>query len=442
MTMTSNKPVERDASVGLPGGTFRLRESLLCRAVVLSSLWLSLSCLLVFFAPSIRASDPLVEVFNERSPLPSEQSTAIQSPSLPPLLISFGVHGGYDDNSRTSSDSSGSFFSDQQLALTYGRQRGPLDLRLFSGVGVVERFGQQTDINAFVDLSTTYQASRRLTLAASINAAYRSEPDFSSDVGPDTRAGNYFKMTDSISAAYQWRRRFSTVDSYVFRIVRYEDSSTAFFTDREEHTFGQEFRFVLNRSTVLVADYRFLAVDYVSYPLDSLTSFGLVGVEHSFNPKLQGQLRAGGSFRSYEEGEDRVDPNFEGSLNYAFGRDGSLTWTTRYSVEEPAVREALTRTTFRTGVQLRYPITARISSAVGANYHHDENEAGLPVAAIVGVPQTSFTSNAFDLILSLRYQINRHADIDLGYERSQVYSTNGLEDYSRNRYSLGVNVTF
>ena len=292
MTITSGELVKRGTSGSRRVGRFYLRESLLCRAAGLSSLCLSLACLLEIAAPSIRAADPSGEVSSEQSPSSAEGTTAKKKSSLFPLLISFGVHGGYDDNSRTSSNGSGTFFSDQQLALTYERLRGPLDLRLFSSVGVVERFGLKTDINASLDLSTTYQASRRLTLANSINAAYRAEPDFSSNIGPNTRAGNYFIMTDSFSAAYQWQRRFSTVNSYSFRLVRFENSFVASFTDRAEHTFGEEGRFDLNRNTVLVADYRFLVVDYVSAPLDSLTHFALAGVEHSFNSKLKGKFWA------------------------------------------------------------------------------------------------------------------------------------------------------
>jgi hypothetical protein len=106
-----------------------------------------------------------------------------------------------------------------------------------------------------LDLSLSYAASPRLTLGASINAVYTSEPNFASNVGPTQRAGNYFATADGLSAAYQWSRRFSTVSTYSFRLVRYQDSSTAAFSDRQENTLGEEFRFDLLRDTVLVADY-------------------------------------------------------------------------------------------------------------------------------------------------------------------------------------------
>src|SRR5262249_13763011 len=156
---------------------------------------------------------------------------------------------------------------------------------------------------------------------------YRAEPDFSTDVGPSQRMGNYFRSTDQIAATYQWVDRVATVSSYSFRIIRYEDSFTASFSDREEHTFGQEFRFELNSQTTLLGDYRFMLVNYDSFPRDSDTHFLLAGVDETFNPRLKAELRAGASFRSFEqEGEDSIDPTVEGSLDYDLARYSTLSW--------------------------------------------------------------------------------------------------------------------
>ena len=60
-----------------------------------------------------------------------------------------------------------------------------------------------------------------------------------------------------------------------------------------------------------------------------------------------------------------VDPEVEGSLDYALGRHSSIGWTARYGVEQPTEQNSAGQVTFRTGVQFRYAFTARISSAVG-----------------------------------------------------------------------------
>jgi hypothetical protein len=107
-------------------------------------------------------------------------------------------------------------------------------------------------------------------------------------------------------------------------------------------------------------------------------------------------------------------------------------------VEEPSVQQSLSRTTLRTGLQLRYLFTARISSALGFFYHHDEDTGR---TATTDASQ-AFSTDAYDLSLSARYQFSRHWDLDASFERSDVSSEDPAQSYTRNRYSIGVNFTF
>jgi hypothetical protein len=400
-----------------------------------------MACLLFLESRPIWA-DPVVEIVTENGTPSSAVEDEDRALSKFPVLISFGVHGGYDSNSTTTSNGSGSLFTDQQLTLAYDRLRGPVDLKALAGVGVVERSNGETDVNTSLDLSLSYTATPRLTLGANINAVFTSEPNFASNVGPTQRAGNYFTTADALSAAYQWSRRFSTVSNYSFLLVRYENSATAAFTDRQENTLGEEFRFDILRDTVLVADYRFLVVNYVSSPLDSTSNFVLAGVEHLFNRRLKGQFRGGVSFLSFDQGGAEVNPDFEGSLNYALGRQSSIGWTARYGVEQSTVQNATSQITFRTGLQFRYAFTARISTAIGFDYQHNDNQGGVPTAGSVVPTGGSFATDVYDVLVDLRYQINRHVDFDIGFQRSESASADPTQDYSRNRYSVGLNFTF
>jgi hypothetical protein len=180
-------------------------------------------------------------------------------------------------------------------------------------------------------------------------------------------------------------------------------------------------------------------VDYVTLPQDSITNFFLAGVEQTFSSRLQAQLRGGVSFRSIEGGQDQVNPDFEGSLNYALGPQSSIAWTGRYGVEAQSTgNQNTSEPTFRTGLQFHYAITPRISSTLGFNYHENQNQPQTittPGATLVG-------ANAYEVLLNFRYQINRHFDCDVGYQRSGASSPDPRQEYSRNRYSVGVNFTF
>ncbi len=409
---------------------------------VFAGLKLGLAMLIIFQGASLWAAEPAVEIVTQDSAAQSSPEEVRPKQSQFPFLITFGVHGGYDSNPDTTSDGSGSFFTDQQLTLAYDRLRGSLDSKALATVGVVERGNGETDVNASLDLSFSYAASPRLTLGADLNAVYTSEPTFTSNVGPTQRAGNYFTTADQLSAAYQWSRRVSTLSTYSFRLVRYENSATAAFSDRQENTLGQEFRFEAWRNTILVADYRFQLVNYVSAPLDSTTNYVLAGVEHEFSRRLRGQFRGGVSFRSLDQGGSEVDPDFEGSLDYVIGNKTSVGWTARYGVEQATEPNTAGQTTFRTGLQFRYAFTARISSALGFSYQHNDNQGTVSSAGNVQATGGSFATDAYDILVDVRYQINRHLDVDLGIQHSESTSAISTQDYSRNIFSLGANLTF
>jgi hypothetical protein len=107
-------------------------------------------------------------------------------------------------------------------------------------------------------------------------------------------------------------------------------------------------------------------------------------------------------------------------------------------VEEPSSAGVLVRTTFRTGLQLSYGLSARISSTLAGYYHHDENQ-GLNGT---GAAQPGFSEDSFDLSLNVRYAISGRFTFDVGIQHSEVTSGQTSRDYTRNRYSAGLTFNY
>ena len=314
---------------GRPSDFVRVRS----RAAGLSGLIAALALLTLFHPLPVTGMEPEEEAATEYSGAATGEGVSEKGPSLLPFLITFGVHGGYDSNPRTNQIRwvpGSPNRNSRSLTIVSASRRNS---RSLPEGGAIERFNANTDANGSLDLSLDHQVSERLTLSAKINAAYQAEPTFATDLGLSRRAGNYFSTTDLFSVAYQWTPRFSTVSSYSFELLRYENAVAAAATDRQDYTLGEEFRFAASRHTVFVANYRFLVVDYVTLPQDSITNFFLAGVEQTFSSRLQAQLRGGVSFRSIEGGQEQANPDVEGSLNYALGAQSSIAWTGRYGVE-------------------------------------------------------------------------------------------------------------
>jgi hypothetical protein len=359
-----------------------------------------------------------------------------------PIQIDAVLGGGYDDNVTLSSSGQGSVFMRENVVLTYA-QPGQRTQVFVVGVG---RFSQYFDVSGQnetsgnVTMSLTHNFSSRLSFYASLYGTYQNEPNFTSNVGPQNVRTPFFDTVDIFALTYHWLLRFSTVTSYTFERVQYfssstgtsASSSTANSQNRVQNTFGEQFQFSLTSRTVLVGEYRFVAIDYDTVPLNSTTNVLLAGVNHNLTEHLMVHVRGGESFRSLEDDGNMASPYFEGTLSY-LRSNHSLNWTASYGFESPTATGATTTKTWRTGVNLTYDLTSRLSSTTGVYYHQDENQGGTG---------STGTQNFFDLTVGLRYTINKRFALHVNYEHNSTSSLGSTPGYSRNRYFAGLAYTF
>lgn len=358
-----------------------------------------------------------------------------------PFQVSLSLQGGYDDNlSNTKVNPQGSAFTAGNLSLTYkfGDDRTRISLEVGSGLTYYfKRITSNTvDPNASLNFSLTHKATARLTLGITAFATYQQEPDFGIRLGLNRRSGNFFYTSDKFAGTFFWTPRFSTATSYTLGVVRY-DSSASSFENRIENTIGNEFRFLVWPTTTAVAEYRFEVVTYDDINRDSVTHFALAGFDHNFNTRLNVLFRGGAQFRRYDNNIDRSSPYFEGTLNYAVGKNTSVSWTNRYAIEEPDTLLNPSRKSFRTGLQARHNFTARISGTLAAYYQNDKYDSISMPALVPG-----FSEESFDAVASVRYAFTRYFAVEAGYSHTEVISDIFVREYSRNRFYGGLNLTF
>jgi hypothetical protein len=393
--------------------------------------------------------------------------TGINSLSDFPVHFSLSLHEGYDDNAGGGSGGQGSSFTTAGLTLFYGLAGatvnsvpsfGAFGARSGSfarggGQGSSENFtitsganvtyypgvtnGQTNDLNAFLDLLFSHNISPQAKVSTSVYAAYRTEPDFSGNVGIENRRANYFSSLDNISLNYHWSLRLSTVTNFNLQRVNYQ-SSTLSYQNRTNYTVGENLSFDLQPDTSLLAEYRFQIVNYDSSPRSSTTHYAIGGIRKDLGPQLKAVVQAGATFRSYDNDGNRTDPYFESSVIYTGAHSSSLSWNTRYGVEEPSSQTVLSRTTFRTGVQLGYAVTGRINATLAGFYHHDDNQG----FTSMGITNPGFTENSLDVDLGASYIVRRFLMVSLNYQHVQVSSGQPGRDTSRNRYSAGLTFSY
>ena len=384
----------------------------------------------------------------------ADQLTAASPPSGAglfqklPFQLSMSLREGYDDNpSNISQNKQGSWFTNGGVTAAYIFGNPRLQLNFTAGAAGTYYYEhiavQQYDIDLHTGLNITYKASPRLTLTSNIDLAYLTEPDFSYGAGINQRVGNYFYTNDQFTIAYEWLPRFSTATSYTVNALNYDDKSVGQFQDRVENTFGNQFRFQLVPTSILVAEYRYQIDTYRFSGNDSTTHYLLGGIDHTFTPRLMGSLRAGLQFREYDQSPNRTEPYVEGTATYTSGKRSSVSWTLRYGLEDPDVPQQESRTTFRTGLQIQQELMPRISAQLGLFYQHDDNKAFSGSA--LNIP--SFTQDSYNISISVRYAITHYLAAEAGYNYSDVSSSQSEAvisalDYNRNRVFAGVNFAF
>ncbi len=411
------------------------------------------------------AQGPAVEVYSDR-PATASGGEGEADPETPvwrvPLELKVTLKAGYDDNRRTrssdggASDDGGSFFSSGELLFNYNfglpRTRGNLTghakLNYYPGSN-----RSPFDPDLGVKLSVQHAVSERLTLTGDVEAKYKIDPDFDIEGSSNQRRGNYFYNRDQISATYRWLPRISTITSYSFDTLQYQETTPGSIGDRYQHRLSQNLRFLLLPTVSLTGTYSLSLVSYDVEGRDSITQSILAGVTSSIGPHLEASLAVGGQFRSAdqpgtENSNFSASPTANANLTYTLGEKTSLMWDARYGFVESAVGTGSSgpatssgtrgRTSFTTGLRLNYELTARIGTSIAAHYRTYASDE------VNGAPVDEFATsqNAFDLSLNVHYKINESILTFAEWKYTNVASDQTSGSYSRNRYSLGLTITF
>jgi hypothetical protein len=395
--------------------------------------------LALLFAASLLA--PFAEAMGQYAAgSTSEEAGVSWFPSVP-LQITAGVDIGYDDhvigsNAAANSSSSSSFFAKENLVLTYDRPGEQTEFSLLGIGGFTQFFDVGTDDKDIsVTASFTHNFTTRLSFNAEIYAAYQTEPNFQSNIGPTNVRAPHFDTNDIFSLTYRWLPRLSTVTSFTFQRIMYESSSLSLAAigaaqDRFQYTLAEALQFSLTARTNLVLQYSYLIVDYDSAPRDTTTHFALVGFDHSLTEQLLINVLGGSSFRSFKDDGDTIDPYFAVTVNYR-GGNHSLSWITTYGVEQSTESLAMGSITFRTGLNATYRLTSRLHARAGVYYNHSDNQGSFGTAS-------AGTQDALQFILGATYTINKRWAINASSTYSAQPSSAGQAGYSRNSYFAGV----
>ncbi|MFT4548085.1 MAG: hypothetical protein ACI9UA_001481 [Pseudoalteromonas tetraodonis] len=297
--------------------------------------------------------------------------------------------------------------------------------------------GAEDDVfyNARVSLDGRHTVNRRLTVGDNFYLSYEIEPDHAIGESASRRTDNYFYGYNSAWLSYTWNRRFSTIARYTVNGVMYDESEVGNTEDRFTHTGSLEGRYLLNRLTTLVGEYRLSYTDFDSNNRDSLSHYALLGFDHAFSRDLRATVRAGAEFRDSDAYGTETSPYAELALRYATGKHSNLHWITRIGNENSELSSYQKRFSYRSSLNYSQELSQRLRANAGVTYVHNDFE----------LSEIGGGDSAEDLIalnLGLTYRVISNVDLNAGYYFTTVSSDDAFREYDRHRISLGLSTTF
>ncbi|MEO8206926.1 MAG: outer membrane beta-barrel protein, partial [Chthoniobacterales bacterium] len=356
--------------------------------------------------------------------------------------FSVAVHEGYDDNLfQTQTDTTKSFYTNVGGGISYnfGSPRLQLSALLNGGATYYyTRPGNKMDYTGALLFNALYKATSRLLITFNSQTAYLSQPDVSAPGLDSTQNGAYVFSNSTLSATYQWTRKFSTVTSYNFISIYYLDQGLNQSQGYISQTIGQQFRWLLLPKTNIVAEYRVNPVTYYGVDMDSLGQFFLLGFDQIFNARTTWNFRVGAEQRWNQNPVDGSSTYFgpygESILNYQVGAKTALSWSLRYGTEPSGLADVTQRQTFRTGLSVSHQFTGHVSANLAVSYLNNYyTQAGVT---------PNFSENIVQAVIGLQYRINRLWALDVGYQYSTTISDQSSREFTRNVVFAGTSLNF
>lgn len=337
-----------------------------------------------------------------------------------PLLFTAGAQLGYDSNVNASSfNEQDSSYISASIGVTYltgDQRRTALNFSAtYSPLYYFDAPPGVDDIqhNWRTGLDYRIRVNPRLTITDSFYIAYEVEPDYNIGATVARRTEPYLYGYNSLSAAYSWNRRFSTVTSWVISGVDYNRAGS----DNYTNLFSNEFRYAFSRTTTGAVTYRFSTTNSDALTGDYVSHYLLVGVDHRFSPRLTGSIRAGAEFRDADIGGSQTTPYIETALSYLVSKKTSVRW---YSVYGFPTDGTTGDASIRTGLTATHRFDSRLSGNLGLHYISEDIQDTIAFSAGVD------------------YVLYKNVSLNAGYSFTTSNSDLPGGDFDRHMVQIGV----
>lgn len=396
-----------------------------------------------------------------------------------PWTLGATVRGFYDDNVSTSPDklvvsTTGGPVVTHPREGSFGVQISPsahLNLPLeqtFISLGYVYALNWYENRDRNIDQShefnakLSHQFSPRHDITVSDSFVYSSEPALVDRGGiitsPIRTDSSVFQNNGSISDNLGLTKKWALGLGYNNSWANYEQDgpgSRSALLDRIEQSFRADLRYLFNPRLVGLVGYTFGLNTYTGDELiapapsllksdirDSYSHRAYFGFEYDVTAKLVTSLRVGGQFTDYHEtGETAVSPYVDASLTYRYLPGGSLEFGVRHdrnatdvsSVDTTSGLPTLDAETTSVYAEITHHLTRKLTGSLNVQYQISDFNFGT---------YNGNTENLWMLGANLEYRFDNHWSVETGYNYDILDSEITGRGYDRNRFYVGVHVSY
>jgi opacity protein-like surface antigen len=360
-----------------------------------------------------------------------------------PLRVSVGTEFGYDSNTNTTSDDEiDSLFTGGGIGVFYALATETTRFDIggnFAGLYYEDTAPYQDDFywNSRVTANFAHKLSKRTTLTNNTLFAYEVEPDYLIGASSALRNDPYLFGYNRLAINHEWTRRFSTITSYTFSGIWYENNILSRQEDRHTHAFGQQLRYALTRKTTANVEYRYAYTDFLHIANDTNSHYLLGGADHEFSGYTRGGISVGAEYRDFERNSGITRPYGEAYLVYKLTEDTSVRWAGQAGLENNEVGDYHDRYGFRTGLTAIHGFTPSVRGSLGLSYMHSELDAVDGDSDLDDASDDAVTVN-----VGVTYRLFRNVDVNASYQFTTYFSDIEARDYDRHRVTVGVSSMF
>ncbi|MBI2946399.1 MAG: outer membrane beta-barrel protein [Verrucomicrobia bacterium] len=399
--------------------------------------------------------------------------TSIQTTK--PWSVSASLRGFYDDNyvTRPSNSPTGlsktdsfGFELNPSVGFNWVLPQTYVGLSYSYGLRYYEdRESNSADHTHQADLKISHAFSEQYKLDVNDSFVAAQEPELLAKPGggipvPIRVEGDNIRNTATANLNAGLTEKLGALIGYSNTYYDYEKTgigSLSALLDRTEHLFTINGRWQAMPSTVGILGYQYGMNHYDEDQIigfagvggppvrgdarDSTSHYIYAGADHSFNPQLNGSLRAGAQITDYDNvtTDSKVIPYADASATWTYNPGSYVRLGVRHTrmATDVALITAASPTLDQEATtaygEVNHKITAKLNGNLIAQYQHGSFEGGAA---------DSKAEDLFLIGLNVSYEINKFLAAEAGYNYDRLDSDLEDRSFTRNRVYIGIRATY